>query len=185
MVMKKILMVLIGLMAATILSAQDTLRFSRNNLYFELGGAGVLLSGNLEHFLSISNSLILSGRAGLGFYPIELGLFGGKTIYSGIVPISASLLYGNKFSVEAGLGLSIGWDDDSDAHDNNGPIKWYNGMLGLRYQKPGKGFLFRFGYTPIMRFKNVCLDSYCLETRREILIMPYFGISMGTRLKAK
>jgi hypothetical protein len=185
MAMKKIFMVLIGLMAATILSAEDTLRFTRTNVYFELGGAGVLLSGDVEHFLSISNSLKLCGRAGLGFYPTELGLFGGKTIYSGIVPISASLIYGNKFSVEAGLGLSIGWDDASDAHDNHGPVKWYNGMLGLRYQKPGKGFLFRFGYTPIMRFKNVCLDSYCLETRREAQIMPYFGISMGTRLKAK
>jgi hypothetical protein len=185
MAMKNILMVLIGLMAATILSAQDTIRFSRNTVYFELGGAGALLSGNVEHFHSISNSLKLSGRAGLGFYPIELGLFGGKTIYSGIVPISASLIYGNKFSVEAGLGLSIGWDDTSDAHDNHGPIKWYNGMLGLRYQKPGKGFLFRFGYTPIIRNKNVCLDTNCLETRTETLIMPYFGISMGTRLKAK
>jgi hypothetical protein len=185
MAMKKILMVLIGLMAATVLSAQDTLRFTRNNVYFELGGAGALLSGNLEHWLSISNSLKLSGRAGLGFYPTELGLFGGKTIYSGIVPLSASLIYGNKFSVEAGLGLSIGWDDASDAHDNQGPIKWYNGMLGLRYQKPGKGFLFRFGYTPIMRIKNVCLDTDCLYTRKETLIMPYFGLSMGTRLKAK
>jgi hypothetical protein len=98
---------MIGLMAAFVLSAQDTIRFTRTNVYFELGGA-VFFSGNAEHLIAIRNSLNLSGRTGLGFYPSQLGFGTSRSIYSGIVPITISLIYGNKFSVETGLGLSIG-----------------------------------------------------------------------------
>jgi hypothetical protein len=171
-------------MTVTILCAQDTLRFTRTNLYVELGGAG-FFAGNVEHLLGIGNSVNLSGRAGLGFYPSELGLGTGRTRHSGIVPITVSLIYGGKFSVETGLGLSLGWDDASDAYDNRGPIKWYNGMLGLRYQKPGRGFLFRFGYTPLIQYHYICMDTECIDTRRELQIQPFFGISLGSRLKAK
>jgi hypothetical protein len=58
-------------------------------------------------------------------------------------------------------------------------------MLGLRYQKPGKGFLLRIGYTPMIRYHNVCLDTYCMKTSRERQIQPFVGISIGSRLKAK
>jgi hypothetical protein len=163
---------------------QDSLRFTNSNLFLELGGAA-FFSGNIERLIPISIHLDLIGRTGLGVYPSELGVGAQGSTFSGLVPLLIGFAYGGSLAFEAGAGITLGWGSEEDAYGNSGILKWYNGTLGLRYQKPGRPFLFRAGYTPWLKYRNICLDTNCLATRRESNFLHFFGISFGSRIKAK
>jgi hypothetical protein len=164
------------------LRAQEAPAFTKTNLYLELGGAG-FLSANVEQLFPLHESLRASARLGLGFYPSELGIMGGKTVMSAIVPLTGSLIWGKRFSLETGLGLSLGFDKTEDAYDGQGVVKWFNGIAGFRYQRPDGGFLFRLGYTPWIGFPSVCLDTNCQQTERTTNVIHALGLSLGARLR--
>lgn len=182
--MKKVLIISFFLLTATVLRGQDSTYFTKSNVFLEFGGAGGL-SANYERLFPINDLVKFSGRAGLGFYPTNLGLFGTKPRFSAVVPIMFNFIYGRTISLETGLGLSIGFDDAGSEDVNAGFVKWYNGTLGLRLQKPGKGLLLRLGYTPIATFSSVCQNSLCTETQREFGFHHRIGVSLGTRIKSK
>jgi hypothetical protein len=164
-------------------TAQDSVHYSKSNLFVELGGAG-FFSGNFERLFSIRKSFTVSGRLGLGVYPSQIGIFGGPSKSSGIAPLTLSMIYGNRFAIESGYGLSVGWDNAEDAYGNKGPLKWFTGILGFRYQKPGGGFLFRLDYTPWIRYPEICLDTNCIEKSRRTEFTHVFGLSLGWRLRS-
>jgi hypothetical protein len=175
--MKKfVFVVIIALITWTPLRSQDQINFTRTNLFFELGGPA-FFSGNIERLFNMSNSLKLVGRTGIGTFPYQLGIGSSRSKYTAIIPLTTSFIYGKKFSFEAGFGLSIGWGDDAKGAfgEAKGPIRWYNGMLGFRYQKPNKGFLFRLGYTPWITPSR----SHSLDSNNTIHLI---GLSLGGRL---
>ena len=144
-----------------------------------------MFSANYERLFPINDVVNLSGRAGLGIFPTDLGLFGSKTRWSAVAPFMFNFIYGRTISLEAGLGLTIGFDDAGREGVNPGLVKWYNGTLGLRFQKPGKGLLIRLGYTPVVTFPVICQNSLCTETQREFRFHHWIGVSLGTRIKLK
>lgn len=73
--MKNVLIILLVLLAATVLKGQDSTRFTNSNVFLELGGAG-FVSANFEKIFPLNEVARLSGRAGLGLFPTDLGLFG-------------------------------------------------------------------------------------------------------------
>jgi hypothetical protein len=118
--------------------AQD-LNLSRNSIYFELFGNGGLYSFNYER--SITSSFI--GR--IGFASFASDLYGTKTRITDF-PLSVSYITGkNKSHFEAGGGLLLGVEKESDVSNT---LVDLIGFIGYRYQPAGKGFLFRIGLTP-------------------------------------
>ncbi len=183
--MKKVMLLSFALLAATVLKGQDSTYFTNSNVFVELGGPGIV-SANYERLFPLNEVAGFSGRAGLGLYPTDLGLFGTSPSWSEIVPLMFNFIYGRDISLEAGFGLSLGFDDAEDAYGNSGPVKWYNGSLGLRYQNPnGKGFLTRIVYTPIITFPGKCQNSTCTNKKSKIDFLNFFGISLGIRIKSK
>jgi hypothetical protein len=162
-----------ALLAATVLKGQDSSYFTNSNVFAELGAAGGI-SANYERLFPINEVAGFSGRAGLGIYPLNLGLFGSKNVWAAIFPLMFNFIYGRTIALEAGLGLSIGFDNS--IYSSGNLVKWYNGTLGVRFQKPGRGLLIRFGFTP-----QIVFSPY----RQEYILEPGVGISIGSRIKSK
>lgn len=181
--MKRIVIITFFLFAASILKGQDSIYFTNSNVFLELGGAGFPISANYERFLPINEIARSSVRAGLGMFPIEIGLFGAEPRWGPIVPLMVNFIYGRAISLEAGLGLSIAFNKESYVGNDNF-IKWYNATLGLRYQQPGRGFFVRLGFTPIITSWRYCQDYMCTDRRSEIRIFKSFGLSIGTRIRS-
>lgn len=128
--MKKVILISFALLAATVLEGQDSIRFTNSYAFLELGGAG-LLSANYERTFPINGKARFSGRAGIGMYPTDLGLFGARMRWGAVLPLKFNFMYGRTFSLEAGLGLSVGFYKAEDIDGNDSFINWYNGNLGL------------------------------------------------------
>ena len=189
MIMKKLLfLLLIGILHGRSIQAQqsilpeDSIRYTNYNVYGELGGPG-FLSVNLERLFPIRKAISATGRIGLGFYPYELGIWGNQTKYEVVIPLTQSFLFGHVYAFEFGYGLTLGFYDDKDAFGGRGPLKWLHAIVGMRYQKPGRSFLFRLGYTPLINTNGICLDTSCFRVERELQLTHLFGISLGGRLK--
>jgi hypothetical protein len=159
-----------SLQAQESILANDSVRYTKYNVYGELGGPGAL-SLNVERLFPIRKSIATSGRIGLGLPPYRY------------IPITQSFLFGNKYAFEVGYGATIAFYEGEDAFGGRGPVKWLHTVVGLRYQKPEGGFLFRLGYTPIIGTKGLCLDAGCIEVERIIVVTHLAGISVGGRLK--
>lgn len=179
--MKVLLLILLFAGSSVFAQTPDSVQVSKNgnSIFLELGGNAFMLSLNYERIFVTESPFSFTGRLGLGLFPYELGLFGGESKYTGVVPVSFGVLYGRKFSLEAGLGASVAWFDGDIFGNSSGPIKWFNGLLGMRYQAPG-GFLFRLGFTPVINFQDICQDSECQEIKKRLHVWPFFGISLGT-----
>lgn len=151
----------------------------KDAIYLELLGSALLVSLNYERLFYTAGPLTYAGRVGLGTYPSAGWLGPGK--FKGIVPVTFSLLYGRQLSLETGIGASVGWRAAEDDFGSHGYIKWFNGILGVRYQHPGGPFL-RIGFTPYMGIKSICLDDYCRKTGTRLEAAPFhFGLSFGRR----
>ena len=170
-----------GTMVSTYLPRESILDYKYNYFYknfLELGGAS-LFSINYERIFPIKNSFSLSARAGIGLNPYEIKIPLGNSSLSGTIPISVSYLLGNKFSFENGLGLCLGNSNSEGLNgtDGQGIVKWFNGILGLRFQKPNGNFLFRLNYTPhIGYYQNSFNDQNYLKVKH------WFGLSFGMKI---
>lgn len=138
---------------------------SRNVAYLELGGNGIIPTINYERQLSER----LFGRIGFSF--VASSESDGDEDLTFVVPVAVNYLThpAGNHHLEAGAGLTwiVGdaqdlWDQDDDEISNLAGTT----NFGYRYQKPGRGFVFRAGLTPII------FDGG---------IAPWAGLSAGYR----
>ena len=126
-------------MLCTVVSAQ-----TKYATYAEFGGSGLLPTANIEkrftpHF---------AGRIGLS---IVLFHDDGATA---LMPVVASYIShpvsNHHFEAGGGVLIAFGDTDDFDSRDGESNTNIaVTGLLGYRYQKPERGFMFRAGFTPI------------------------------------
>ncbi len=160
----KILVVLLMLMLVSVparahSAKEEDSRFSRNAVYLELLGPGMLYSVNYDHRITK-----------------EIGFRVGFTTWAWFtaLPLTVNYLVGgpNNF-IEIGIGVVPGYltlpGSTRPTHSffAGGPSKgalWGTGTLAYRYQPENGGFLFRIGFTPFWAY-----DKF----------QPYGGISFG------
>ena len=136
-------------------SQTDTIQFSRNILYIEVGGIGGYGSLNYERIVFAKANLMIGGRIGISTYNI--------TDYTTdfnpdiIIPIAITGLYGRNHKIEFGFGQTISntvqanhlnWEAERTTNIHA------NFTIGYRYQKDKGGIVIRCSYTPIIEFYN-------------------------------
>jgi hypothetical protein len=142
---------------------------ARNAFYVELLGNGLIYSVNYDRRLTGH----VAGRVGVSFATAEDSEGDRATI--GLAPVMGSYLFGEGNShFEAGLGMLLatasvdeidpGGGEDPFVGGDGGSTVFGTGVLGYRYQRPGGGFVFRAGLTPIFTTSD---------------FVPWFGVSFG------
>lgn len=145
-------------LASSILSAQV-----HNAAYAEIGGNGGALTVNYERRLTTN----LYGRIGLS--TVSSSNDSGDS-FAVIVPLMVNYLTNpsSAHHLEAGAGVTIVSGDQQDlwGEGENQSVSNVVGTatVGYRYQKPGRGFVFRAGFTPIF-------DQHDF--------LPWAGVSFG------
>jgi hypothetical protein len=135
------------------------------SVYAELGGIGGV-TANLDYITMETGSFKTSIRLGAGGHPIRNN---GKNTIIPIVPLELLGFFGQeKYNFETGLGYTHRFTSISDE-----PNYYISSRLGLRYQKPRGGLLFRIGYIPLF-YKDVT------GNRKSYVISPAFALSLGT-----
>lgn len=122
-------------------SAQNNEAIPSNssNIFFELGGNGILFSLNYDQRFTKTNKGI-GGRIGLGYIP---SITHGST--SGVViPIAVNYLTEGPHCFEAGAGVTIGFTN------RQGNEIVFVPSAGYRYQPNRPGFTFRMFVSPLI-----------------------------------
>lgn len=119
-------------------------------LYGELGGSAVVTSINAE----LRPVEFLNLRVG----GVVVPLLGG--VWPVTVTGASFLVGGERHHFEAGLNYTHVWMDDDDA-------RFFNPVMGYRYQPTHGGFVFRATVTPLIR-ANDTSD-----------VLPWLGVSFG------
>jgi hypothetical protein len=137
---------------------------ARDAAYVEIGGSAVVPSVNYERRLNER----WAGRIGLSFVTGESS--GGRDT-TVVVPLTVSWIShpASNHHLELGGGITIARGDRQDLYDIGDDDQKFSavlatGIIGYRYQKPGRGFQFRSALTPVV-------------TGGEVL--PWFGVSFG------
>ena len=128
--------------------------YSRNCIYLELLGTGLLYSVNYEHRFAEH----WSGRVGFTAYSIPGILLAEPEVSMDFLGFPVLLNYlagsnGHYFEIGAGvlvLNLSLNGRKIWSGMDVNGQLTTVSGAaaIGYRYQPTNGGFLFRIGLTP-------------------------------------
>jgi hypothetical protein len=156
----------IGTLFLSLVLAAGAAAQARNVAYLELGGSGIIPTFNYERQLSER----LFGRVGFSFVTSEQS--DGEDDLTFVFPVAVNYLThpaGNHhFEAGAGLTWITGdeqdlWEDDDDEQISN-LVGTAN--FGYRYQKPGRGFVFRAGMVPILHDGELA---------------PWAGLSLGYR----
>jgi len=154
------------LLSFSLLAQEPRMRYRANKaLYLELGGSGGLTL-NFDYLTTEVDNVKTSVRLGGGLYPATIN---GQRKMIPVVPLEFLAFIG-KFSgnLEAGLGYTHRFTNEPTE------TKYYiTSRLGLRYQKPRGGLMFRIGYVPLF-YKD--LES----RRRNYTLSPAFALSIGT-----
>lgn len=154
----------------------------RNSIYLEIGGNGGLLTLNYERLIPIAaphNTLAL--RVGGLFAPNgnqQVG-FG----YEFYLPLEGSVLMGKRaVKFELGLGTTI-YGYGSQRENMWGQSETFHYFeaisvlrVGGRWQKPGKNWFVRVGFTPVLQ-ENFTVIPYPFS--------PWAGISVGYNFGVK
>ena len=135
---------------------------ARNAVYGEILGNGIFPTANYERRFTDR----FAGRVGLS---VIFGSSGGDTDLTLAIPVMGIFISHptTNHHFEAGGGVLLVAGDaqdflfDSDEQIANGAL---TGVLGYRFQRPGRGFLFRAGATPIVSDGEV---------------LPLIGLSFG------
>jgi hypothetical protein len=121
-------------------------RMARNSVFFELFGNGGLYSLNYERAMASS----LYTRIGFATWNIE-SLERIETKMT-TVPLLITHITGKKNShLEFGGGFLFG---SQNKNNMTNPVFDLTGFLGYRYQRAGKGFIFRTGATPFISLSS-------------------------------
>jgi hypothetical protein len=148
------------LFSRTALEKQPIRTYSKNCLYLELLGTGILYSVNLEHRFAKH----WSGRVGFTTFSISDAAFAEPELRTSFLgfPVLMTYLAGSRSHfLELGAGvlvLNIGLNgrDIWFGMDVNGQMTAVLGAaaIGYRYQPVNGGFLFRIGLTPLTSFSR-------------------------------
>jgi hypothetical protein len=157
-------------------SDTNRLTIPRNSISLEIAGNAFLFGSlNYERVFQISENFYISGRVGVGAYLFN----GGRTIN---VPILVNAIYHvyHVLSVEAGVGSTLFFkkviQQDGDNYNlakESGLDPLITGLIGVRLQHPGKGFCFRFGFTPLIETRKT--DPFMFSAK----FIPIGGFSFG------
>jgi hypothetical protein len=148
------------LFSQTALEKQPIRTYSRNCLYLELLGTGILYSVNLEHRFDRH----WSGRMGFTAFSVPAVAFAEPEVSIGVLgfPVLMTYLAGSRSHfLEMGAGVLI-LNVSADGRDIwfgldvNGQMTAVLGAaaIGYRYQPANGGFLFRIGLTPLTSFPH-------------------------------
>jgi hypothetical protein len=124
---------------------------ARNAAYLELGGNGIVYSVNYERRFAHG----LAGRAGVSYVFSKSVTDNGSEYESAFtIPLTLSKIthpsgnhhfeYGGGVTLVVGDSHAFGFADSEELSD-----LYVTGIAGYRYQKPGRGVVFRSGVTPI------------------------------------
>jgi hypothetical protein len=151
--MRYALLVLSALALAPAFGQRDTLAPKQNTLYIEALGTGGL--GSLNYERSFWHKGRLSTSARIGISTIHVHDFTRQFNPDLLFPIGAVACFGDRFQAEVSGGVaftSIVYPDPEDfAPARRGEVQGWL-ALGGRYQDPGKGWMLRATYTPIIEF---------------------------------
>lgn len=140
--------------------------FSKNTIYSEIAGPGVIYSFNYERSFNDQISI----RAGSSFlWQEQTGdLYDGKIIRLWTFPLTVQRLFRYKsHALEIGIGVSIMYiyipnSDKVRVSPDAFPLPSHEGLntrgsgvLGYRFQRPEGGMVFRLGVYPIFTRKNL------------------------------
>jgi hypothetical protein len=157
-----------------------------NSIYLELAGHLNFVSLNYERVFFHAHDFYLTGRAGIGYIPPSINTISLPCLVNGIYQVS------DNFLLEMGAGFSLTYNFWPDYYSSGGfnsgttfhesesffdPL--LTGFLGIRVQKK-KGFLFRFGFTPLFELTND-LESRTVYKQTGITnaFLPWVGMSFG------
>jgi hypothetical protein len=144
-IMRRIALVIALVALASNVAAQ------RHAAYGEIGGSGVVPTANYERRFSPN----WAGHIGLGFVAVSSS---GDTDITLAIPLVGSYITHPEANhhFEAGGGLLFvfgdaqdldpGFEDDEEEISNLA----LTGLAGYRYQKPGRGFIFRAAFSPVI-----------------------------------
>lgn len=140
---KRIPFVVLVVLLATLANAQ-----TREAAYAEVGGSGIIPTANYERYFTDT----FAAHVGLGIVSVESDI--GDEGWAVSVPMVGSWISHPRSNhhLEAGGGalVILGESDSVSAIDDDSFSNFgVTGLLGYRYQKPGRGFLFRATYTPV------------------------------------
>ena len=146
--------------------AQTAEPLTRHAVYGEAFGNALLYSVNYERRL---NDRVI-GRIGLSVAPFEDDE-GGETETVVLVPLMVSSISHPRSNhhFEAGIGLLIAGGERVELADFGDDDESFStavgtATIGYRYQRPGGGFVFRAGLTPLFDFET---------------LLPWLGVSFG------
>lgn len=157
-----------------------------NSVYLDIGGHLCLGSLNYERIIFHANYFYLSARVGAGYIPGPINTISLLGLVNGIFQIS------NVFLIELGIGASPTYtfwqgyyNESGNASDTiyHPPGSFIDpiiaGFIGIRVQKK-KGFLFRFGITPMLELTNdVEHRTAYKQLRATESFIPWVGMSFG------
>ena len=146
--------------------AQTAEPVARHAAYGEILGNALLFSANYERRFTER----LAGRVGLSVLPFEDE--DGDTDTVLVVPLMLNAITHPRANhhFETGIGLLIAGGERleftglGDEGDETFSTAAGTATIGYRYQRPGGGFIFRVGLTPVFDSRNV---------------LPWLGVSFG------
>ena len=161
-------------------------RIPQNSIYLELAGHLNFVSLNYERVFLHIYDFYLTGRIGAGYIPPSINTISLPCLVNGLYQIS------NVVFIELGFGVCFTynfWKDYySDGEEPSASTfhesgSFYDplitGVIGIRVQKK-KGFLFRFGFTPLLEFFNPLEKSTIYKQMGTTdSFLPWVGMSFG------
>jgi len=146
---------LCSLFAARSFADMDSVQYSRNSLYLEVGGVGGYGSVNFERVIYDWKNLTFAIRAGASAY--HLRDYTNRINPSLVFPVAVNVHFGKNHKIELGAGLSltsIVYGDLSEQRKERREDLHSHLNFGYRYQRKTKGLFFRCGYTPIFELNK-------------------------------
>ena len=158
--------------AAMLLSGQPLFAQSageaRHAVYLELLGSGGVVSLNYER--EIADGVLV--RAGFGSWTAT-SLFSDAETKFTTVPVTIAAVRGDRHRVEFGGGVTFGRRARELFAGRTDNFVSLTGLVGYRYEKPGRGLLFRAGVTPFYGFGE---EDVAYPEKG---FFPSFGVSLG------
>ena len=164
-----------------------------NSIYLELMGQAMGISLNYERIFSHGGDIYISGRVGIGG-------FGGPEVTLAL-PLLVNGMYqvSNGFLFELGIGFNPTYTFWPNYYSSGnlffGPssIRTFHekgsffdplitGFAGIRVQRK-KGFLFRFGFTPLIGLTQNIENSIIYKQNVTTTLFPLWGIDLGYSFK--